>query len=71
MVCQTVEKSLKEATEAEGANKCVDIRYGQYDPETAANEAEDLVNSGADFSIMEQLMKIVQRQLLHVSKIWV
>lgn len=52
VVCQTVEKSLKEATEAEGANKCVDIRYGQYDPETAANEAEDLVNSGADFSII-------------------
>lgn len=49
VVCQTVEKSLKEAT---GTNKCVDVRYGQYDPETAANEAEDLVNSGADFSII-------------------
>lgn len=52
VVCQTMEKSLKEATEAKGVNECVDIRYGQYDPETAANEAEDLVNSGADFSII-------------------
>lgn len=52
VVCQTVEASLKKATEEKGVNKCVDIRYGQYDPETAANEAEDLVNSGADFSII-------------------
>lgn len=52
VVCQTVEKSLKEATEKKGTNKCLDIRYGEYDPEKSANEVEDLVNSGADFSII-------------------
>lgn len=52
VVCQTVEASLKEATEASDEIECVDVRYGQYDPETAANEAEDLVNSGLDFSII-------------------
>lgn len=50
--CQTLEASLKEATEASGELKCVDVRYGQYEPETAANEAEDLVNSGLEFSII-------------------
>ena len=52
VVCQTLEASLKAATEASGKNKLVDIRYGQYDPETAANSAEDLVNSGLEFSII-------------------
>ena len=52
VVCQTLESSLSEATEASGELECVDVRYGQYDPETAANEAEDLVNSGLDFSII-------------------
>ena len=52
VVCQTVEASLKEATKSADGLKCVDVRYGQYDPETAANEAEDLVNSGLDFSII-------------------
>ncbi len=52
VVCQTLESSLSEATEASGELECVDVRYGQYEPETAANEAEDLVNSGLDFSII-------------------
>ncbi|MDD2971314.1 MAG: sugar ABC transporter substrate-binding protein [Lachnospiraceae bacterium] len=52
VVCQTLEKSLREATEASGKNKLVDVRYGQYDPETAANAAEDLVNSGLEFSLI-------------------
>lgn len=52
VVCQTLEASLAEATEASGELECVDVRYGQYDPETSANEAEDLVNSGLDFSII-------------------
>lgn len=52
VVCQTLEASLKEATEASGKLKCVDVRYGQYDPETAANAVEDLVNSGLEFSLI-------------------
>lgn len=52
VVCQTVETSLKEATEASGEMECVDVRYGDYEPEKAANEIEDLVNSGLDFSII-------------------
>lgn len=52
VVCQTVEASLKEATEKSGKMKCADIRYGEYDPEKAANEVEDLVNSGLEFSII-------------------
>ena len=52
VVCQTVEASLKAATEASGQMECLDIRYGEYDPEKAANEVEDLVNSGLDFSII-------------------
>lgn len=52
VVCQTLEKSLKEATDASGKNKLLDVRYGQYNPETAANVAEDLVNSGLDFSLI-------------------
>lgn len=52
LVCQTLENSLKEASEGEGANQMVDVRYGEYDPEEAANVAEDLVNSGLDFSII-------------------
>lgn len=52
VVCQTLEKGLKEETEKLGSNECVDVRYGQYDPQTAADEIEDLVNSGAEFSII-------------------
>lgn len=52
VVCQTVETSLKAATEELGSNECVDIRYGEYDPEKAANEIEDLVNSGLEFSVI-------------------
>jgi len=52
VVCQTVETNLKAATEALGSNECVDVRFGQYNPETAANEAEDLVNSGLEFSVI-------------------
>ena len=49
VVCQTVEASLKEATEKAGKMKCADIRYGDYEPEKAANEVEDLVNSRFGF----------------------
>lgn len=52
VVCQTVESNLKAATEEIGSNECVDVRYGQYDPEKAANEIEDLVNSGLEFSVI-------------------
>lgn len=52
VVCQTLEASLKAETERIGSNECVDVRYGQYDPQTAANEIEDLVNSGAEFSVI-------------------
>lgn len=52
VVCQTLESALKTETEAIGSNELADVRYGQYNPETAANEAEDLVNSGLDFSII-------------------
>lgn len=52
LVCQTVESNLKSATEKLGSNKCMDVRMGEYVPETAANQAEDLVNSGLDFSVI-------------------
>ena len=52
VVCQTVEASLKQATADSGKMECLDIRYGEYDPEKAANEVEDLVNSDLDFSII-------------------
>jgi ABC-type sugar transport system substrate-binding protein len=52
VVCQTVESSLKEATEKYSDMNLADIRYGQYDPEVAANEIEDLVNSGLEFSVI-------------------
>lgn len=52
VVCQTVEASLKAATEEKGQMECLDIRYGDYDPEKAANEVEDLVNSGLEFSLI-------------------
>ena len=52
LVCQNLETSLKEASEAEGAPQMVDLRYGQYDPETAANTIEDVINSGLEFSII-------------------
>ncbi|MDY3249097.1 MAG: sugar ABC transporter substrate-binding protein [Candidatus Choladocola sp.] len=52
VVCQTVEASLQAATEELGSNECVDVRYGEYDPEKAANEIEDLVNSGLEFSVI-------------------
>jgi ribose transport system substrate-binding protein len=52
VVCQTVTTALKKATDAGGSNKQVDKRIGEYNPEVAANQAEDLVNSGLDFSII-------------------
>lgn len=51
LVCQNLAK-VKEATEALGSNEMVDMRWGQYNPEIAANEAEDLINSGLEFSII-------------------
>lgn len=51
-VCQTLEKSLKDASGKEGMAQLLDVRYGEYDPETAANTAEDLINSGLDFSVI-------------------
>jgi ABC-type sugar transport system substrate-binding protein len=52
LVCQTVLAELKKATGARGSNKLVDTRLGEYNPEVAARQAEDLVNSGLDFSII-------------------
>ncbi|MDR0878580.1 MAG: sugar ABC transporter substrate-binding protein [Treponema sp.] len=52
VVCQTVTAALKKATDALGSNKQVDKRIGQYNPEVAANQAQDAVNSGLDFSII-------------------
>jgi ribose transport system substrate-binding protein len=52
VVCQTVTTALKQATDALGSNKQVDKRIGEYNPEVAARQAEDLVNSGLDFSII-------------------
>jgi len=52
IVCQMVTESLKKATTALGSNKEVDNRLGEYNPEVAANVAQDMVNSGLDFSII-------------------
>jgi ribose transport system substrate-binding protein len=52
VVCQTVTAALKKATDELGSNKQVDKRIGEYNPEVAARQAEDLVNSGLDFSII-------------------
>jgi ribose transport system substrate-binding protein len=52
VVCQTVTSALKKATDELGSNKQVDKRIGEYNPEVAANQAQDLVNSGLDFSII-------------------
>ena len=52
VVCQTVTTALKKATDDLGSNKQVDKRIGEYNPEVAARQAEDLVNSGLDFSII-------------------
>ena len=51
LVCQNL-ALVKEASEKIGSNHMVDMRYCDYNPENAANEAEDLVNSGLDFSII-------------------
>jgi ABC-type sugar transport system substrate-binding protein len=52
VVCQTVTSALKKATDELGSNRQVDKRLGEYNPEVAARQAEDLVNSGLDFSII-------------------
>jgi ribose transport system substrate-binding protein len=52
VVCQTVTAALKQATDELGSNRQVDKRIGEYNPEVAARQAEDLVNSGLDFSII-------------------
>jgi ribose transport system substrate-binding protein len=52
VVCQTVTAALKKATDELGSNRQVDKRIGEYNPEVAARQAEDLVNSGLDFSII-------------------
>jgi len=52
VVCQTLTTALKKATDELGSNKQVDKRIGEYNPEVAARQAEDLVNSGLKFSII-------------------
>ena len=52
VVCQTVTAALLEATTALGSNRQVDKRIGEYNPEVAARQAEDLVNSGLSFSVI-------------------
>ncbi len=60
VVCQTVgDRALKDATENSGELKCADIRYGEYDPETAANEAEDL----GDIPVLNSPSSEYQRRL--------
>jgi ribose transport system substrate-binding protein len=52
VVCQTLTAALEKATDELGSNKLVDKRIGEYNPEVAARQAEDLVNSGLDFSVI-------------------
>jgi ribose transport system substrate-binding protein len=52
VVCQTVTTALKKATDELGSNKQMDVRIGEYNPEVAARQAEDAVNSGLNFSII-------------------
>jgi len=52
VVCQTLTTALKKATDELGSNKQLDKRVGEYNPEVAARQAEDMVNSGLDFSII-------------------
>lgn len=50
--CQTVNAAMTETSETLGKNKCLTIEDGDYTPATAADIAEDLVNSGLDFKIL-------------------
>lgn len=48
MYRSTFEPTVKEL----GKNEIIEIRDGQYNPEVAVNEAQDLVESGVDFSVL-------------------
>lgn len=50
--CKTVNAAMKETTEKTGKNKCLTIEDGDYTPATAADIAENLVNSGMKFKII-------------------
>lgn len=49
---QVFMKSFKPEVAKLGKNKIVAVRDGKYDPTVAANEAQDLVQSGVKFSVL-------------------
>lgn len=52
VACQVINESMQAKSEELGQNKCVDLRAGEYNPNVAADVAEDLVNADLDFSII-------------------
>lgn len=50
--CQRINAAMEERANELGKNKLVSIEDGDYTPATAANIAEDLVNSGEEFDII-------------------
>ena len=52
VACQVINNSMQETSAALGQNEFVDLRAGEYNPNVAADVAEDLVNADLDFSII-------------------
>lgn len=52
VACQVINESMQNKSKELGQNECVDIRAGEYNPNVAADVAEDLVNADLDFSII-------------------
>ncbi|MDO5446028.1 MAG: sugar ABC transporter substrate-binding protein [Eubacteriales bacterium] len=52
VACQVLDEAMNAKAEELGKNKCVDIRAGEYNPNVAADVAEDLANADLDFSII-------------------
>ena len=49
---QMFRASFEPAVEKLGKNKIIAVRNGKYDPNEAVNQAQDLVQSGQDFSVL-------------------
>ena len=52
VACQVLDDAMNARAEELGQNKLVDTRAGEYNPNVAANVAEDLVNADLDFSLI-------------------
>lgn len=52
VACQVLDEAMNARAEELGQNKLIDIRAGEYNPNVAADVAEDLVNADLDFSLI-------------------